>query len=393
MSRARSKIEDRILIVAPTGADAENSRKLLRDVGFVSLICSDIRQAVTKIGDGCGTLLMTEEALIPSHSSDLAKFLEAQPRWSDLPIVVITSTGGTNEATMAAVALLGPLSNVTLVERPLNTSTLIATLKAASRARGRQYEIRGLLEERDRLLASLEKRVAERTTKLQETVSELEAFSYSISHDLRAPLRAMQSFATILAEESADRINPQGQDCIRRIVTSAARMDQLIQDILSYSRVAHTDLTLQRVDLNELTRGIIESYPQFNAPFARIVVSGKLPCVRGNQAALTQCISNLLSNAVKFMDPKVTPHVRIRATKNSRHVRLFVADNGIGIPHNARKKIFGIFQQMDKGYEGTGIGLAIVRKAMDRMGGRITLESRLGRGSTFCLELKRDDTP
>ena len=235
----------------------------------------------------------------------------------------------------------------------------------------------------------LEERVQERTARLQETISELESFSYSISHDMRAPLRAMQSFAQILAEECGDRIGPEGKDYIRRIIGASDRMDRLIQDVLTYSRVTRTEVDLQPVDVEGLLDGIHETYPQFQPPQARIEIRRPIARAVGNEASLTQCLANLIGNAIKFVAPGVTPHVEIWSEVHGDRVRLYVRDNGIGIEPDAHEKIFHIFYQLDRTYPGTGIGLAVVRKAAERMGGRIGLESTPGRGSTFHLDLPK----
>ena len=235
---------------------------------------------------------------------------------------------------------------------------------------------------------TLEFHVLERTSKLQETIKELEAYSYSISHDLRAPLRAMQSFAAILGEDYGKEVGVEGKEYIRRIMTAGQRMDQLIQDVLVYSSVARIEMPLERIELASFIAGILESYPQFDAAHARIEVNVPLAPVRANSAALTQCVSNLIGNAIKFVAPGVKPHIRIWTEVGPDfRVRLFFQDNGIGIAKKAQEKIFGIFNQIDSGCGGTGIGLAVVRKAAERLGGSISLESEVGKGSTFRLEL------
>jgi PAS domain S-box-containing protein len=234
---------------------------------------------------------------------------------------------------------------------------------------------------------NLEREVQARTAKLRETVGELEAFSYSITHDMRAPLRAMQGFAIALQDEAAS-LTPDCRDYVRRIVNSANRMDQLITDVLNYSRSLRADMELKVVDFKTLTLGILESYPQFQAANVQVLLEGAFPKVRANEAALTQCISNLLNNAVKFVNPGTDPRVRIWAENTGPKVRFWFEDNGIGIKKEYQEKIWGLFQKLNRGFEGTGLGLAIVRKAADRMGGSVGVESETGTGSRFWLELQ-----
>ena len=173
------------------------------------------------------------------------------------------------------------------------------------------------LRERERQLrqwnTELERRVAERTATLAETISDLEDFSHSITHDLRAPLRAIRSFAQILGEECLSCGRPKAQEHIQRITSAAGRMDKLIQDVLQYSRLARSELRLGPVDVQALLRGIIETYPSFQPPQVEIQIEGTLPRVLGNEAALTQCFSNLLGNAIKFVAPGTRPKVRVWA--------------------------------------------------------------------------------
>ena len=235
----------------------------------------------------------------------------------------------------------------------------------------------------------LETLVERRTAKLRETIGELEAFSYSIAHDMRAPLRALQGFSHILLTEYAERLDNDGQRFLNRIANAADRMDKLIQDVLNYSRVVQSDFPLARVDVAQLLRGIIDTYPNFASEKTEILVREPMPHVFGNEAMLTQVFSNLIGNAVKFVAPGIRPRIEIGAETKGPRVRLAVQDNGIGIAAGQHEKIFEIFQQVEKGkgYEGTGIGLAIVKKAIERMGGTVGVESELGRGSTFWIEL------
>jgi PAS domain S-box-containing protein len=257
-----------------------------------------------------------------------------------------------------------------------------------------------LREAKDRLAdqaGELEKLVNERTAALSETVHELEAFSYSISHDLRAPLRAMNNFAQLLQDSYRSQIDETGRIYLDRISRSAERLDTLIQDVLNYARLVRAQVPLASVDLQRLFENIIYSYPDFQPPNANIQIEGALPSVLGHEGFLTQCISNLLSNAVKFVAPGVHPSVKIWADEsagaesNSRYIRLNFEDNGIGIAPENHQRIFRMFERIHSPveYEGTGIGLTIARKAVERMGGRIGFESQPGRGSKFWIELKK----
>ncbi len=237
----------------------------------------------------------------------------------------------------------------------------------------------------------LERLVAERTTKLQETVQELEGFSYSLVHDMRAPLRAMQQFSELAQESFVDCARPKGQDYLRRIKTAANRLDQLITDALNYSDLMRESLPLTRIDVGKLLHGIIETYPNLQPPAVSIHVEFDSLMLLGNQSLLTQVFSNGLGNAVKFMAPGVKPRVNVRAEVQAECVRIWVEDNGIGIPSAAHQKIFNMFERLHRAdeYPGTGIGLAIVRKAAERMGGRVGVESEPGKGSRFWFELPK----
>jgi PAS domain S-box-containing protein len=283
---------------------------------------------------------------------------------------------------------------------------------------------------------SLEKTVAERTASLRETVHELESWSYSIAHDMRAPLRSMQGYANFLKREYQQKLDDAARNYLQRIVASASRLDALITDVLNYSKIAQQELDLYPVHLEELIDGIVESYPNLQASKLDLEVDRPLPAVLANAGALTQVISNLLDNAVKFVKPGMKPRVRIRAelrtSARTAHLRgqiesamaestssppsnvdlalgfsegrrtalegpiarLWFEDNGIGIPSESLERIFGMFQRLHRQdqYDGTGIGLAIVRKAVDRMGGATGVESAPGHGSRFWVELRQPKT-
>jgi PAS domain S-box-containing protein len=240
--------------------------------------------------------------------------------------------------------------------------------------------------------AELEEMVEERTARLRDTVQELESFSYSIAHDMRAPLRAMQGFANIIAEDYSGQLPEQGKLYLARIRSAASRLDLLIQDVLNYSRVVRGELPMASVNTELLLKDIIESYPNLRVQGATIDMVSPLPIVEANAAALTQVFSNLLGNGVKFVKPGTQPRLKIWAESAHDPVaRLWFQDNGIGVEKTSRERIFQMFQRLNRPelYEGTGMGLAIARKAVERMGGNIGVESEPDHGSRFWVELKR----
>ncbi len=259
-----------------------------------------------------------------------------------------------------------------------------------------QKETEKALRESQKRLQSqaeeLERAVAARTEQLQATVAELEAFCYSLSHDMRAPLRAIQSYTQIVLDENCANLGSEGADFLKRVIRAAERVDRLIQDVLAYTRLSRHEIVLQPVDIERLITDIIQERPEFQSPKADIQIEGSLPLVLGHGVSLTQCVTNLLDNAVKFVAPGVRPNVRICSDAVDGQARLWFVDNGIGIDREAQRRLFEMFQRVHNNsqeYEGTGIGLAIVRKAVERMSGQVGVESEPGKGSRFWLQLQK----
>lgn len=249
--------------------------------------------------------------------------------------------------------------------------------------------LRDAREELSSYAQNLERVVTERTASLRQAIGQMEEFSYSVSHDLRAPARAMQGYAKAVLDDYGERLDDTGRLYLDRIVRSSTRMDKLIQDILCYSRLSRREMQVQPVSLDRLIEEIIQHYPEMQPPRAEVMVQGPLDSALGHEPSLTQAISNLLSNAVKFVAPGVQPRARIWTERINGRVRLWIKDNGIGIKPEHQGRLFGMFERIhpDSKYEGTGIGLAIVRKAVERMNGRAGVESDGSDGSHFWIEL------
>ncbi len=234
----------------------------------------------------------------------------------------------------------------------------------------------------------LEQKVLARTVELQRTINELEAFSYTVSHDLRAPLRAMQGYSNVLLEDFAEKWGTEEREILGRISKASERLDILIQDILTYSKVNKEHQAIVPIDLDRLVQDILTQYPTFQKSSLHIDVQRPLKTVLGHESGLTQVISNLLTNAVKFVADDHDPKIKIWTEAREFTVRLWIEDNGIGIDPIHHSRIFRMFEQVDgKKYEGTGMGLAIAKKAVETMQGSIGLESSLGQGTKMWIEL------
>lgn len=234
----------------------------------------------------------------------------------------------------------------------------------------------------------LEQRVKERTESLRQAVAQMEEFSYSVSHDLRSPLRAIQGYAQILAHDFAERLGADGLRYVEKILAAGGRLDRLTQDVLTYTRVTREDVEMGSVNLDTLVPALVEEYGMANQD-ARIEIEQPLGLVRGHEALLAQCLSNLIGNGLKFVDAGVHPRLRIWTEVNHAHTRILVADNGIGIHADDQSRIFQLFERLDTKHPGTGLGLAIVRKATERMHGTVGVTSEPGRGSIFWLEVPK----
>ncbi|WP_413171477.1 PAS domain S-box protein [Anabaena azotica] len=240
------------------------------------------------------------------------------------------------------------------------------------------------------LNATLEQRVEERTAQLNEVNQELKRFAYSVSHDLRSPLRAIRGLIEALIEDYGHLFDEMGQEYARHIAASAQRMDNLIQDLLAYSRLSQTDIQLEVVDLTMVMQNVLHQLEsERQAKQAEITVAFPLPQVIGQRIILTQVLINLLCNALKYVAPDIRPQVRVWAENQQDHIRLWIGDNGIGIEPEYQERIFEVFERLhtSDNYSGSGVGLAIVQKGIERMKGRVGVNSQPGEGSQFWIEL------
>lgn len=251
-------------------------------------------------------------------------------------------------------------------------------------------------EEIHRLNDELERRVRERTAQLEATNRELEAFCYSVSHDLRAPVRHLSGFAKLLQKRSAAALDEKGLRYLQNIDQSAEVMGQLVDDLLAFSRMGRSEMAAAPVDLAQLVREVQQTLAPECEGRSVIWEIGELPVVEGDAAMLRQVIINLLSNALKYTRPRAEARIEVGLLADGDRseramVTCFVRDNGVGFDMQYADKLFGVFQRLHRPeeFEGTGIGLALAQRIVTRHGGSVWADATLGGGATFSFSLPR----
>jgi signal transduction histidine kinase len=241
----------------------------------------------------------------------------------------------------------------------------------------------------------LEQRVQARTSQLEMANKDLESFSYSVSHDLRAPLRAINGFAQILARRHRECLDEEGQHYMDNVVEASTRMGILIDDLLQYSRVGRSSVRRQAVSLDDLFAQIIGDLSSRISETQAVIElppAGMMPGILSDPTILGQIFTNIIENALTYYRPNVPPFIRLTYQVEAGHHLFEIADNGIGIPAEYLEKIFNVFQRLHtiEEYPGTGIGLAIVKKSADLLGGRVWAGSTEGCGSTFWIQIPKE---
>jgi signal transduction histidine kinase len=239
--------------------------------------------------------------------------------------------------------------------------------------------------------SNLEDMVTQRTVELTATNQQLEAFVYSIAHDLRAPLRAMQGYSTMLIEHEGPALSEIGAGYANRINKAAQYMDALLSDLLAFSRISQQNVVLTEIDLQAVVEQVVGRLRgPIEEQHAKIQIAGLWPMVLAHEPTLVQVIFNLVSNALKFVVADRVPTITFQVENRGDRTRLWIEDNGLGIPLDYQEQIFRLFTRLNgEKFPGTGIGLAIVQKGVERLGGRLGLESTPGEGSRFWIELQR----
>lgn len=392
---------ERLLILAPFGRDGDLIAKLATGRGFEALATRDTTHFVHEFSQGLGAAVITEEALHSANSGEIVRVIDEQQPWSDAPFVVITSRADAEERAKRTVQLLQPLRNATIIERPVRPSTVASAFDAALRDRRRQYEVRELLEaqrasedalrqsERKyrELSADLEQRVQLRTQELIAANQEMEGFTYSVSHDLRGPLRAIASTSMILKMDFGHALPPEAISQLDRQVAASKKLADLIDDLLQLSRLSRQEMRRTTVDVTRIAQEIVADLRLHGIPENVNFDIHPGLTAEGDPLLIRLALLNLLDNAVKFSP--YGGNVTVGSMGHNGSTTIFVRDMGIGFENKYANKVFLPFERLvtDEQFPGTGIGLANVHRIVKRHGGRIWVESEPGHGSTFFFTL------
>ena len=372
-------VDGRVLVLAPTGRDGAATHAILATAGVSHDICATFDDLVRELRRGAAAILIPEEAIAPAHTAVLAGLVSDQPPWSDLPVLLLTYAGADSLASRVAIETLG---NVTLLERPLRTATLLSTVQSAVRARQRQYQIRGHLEERARAVESL--RIADQRK---------DEFLATLGHELRNPLAPLLTALHLL--KAAGVTDPTVVRVSGVMERQIAHLVRLVDDLLEVSRITRGVIQIHRepIELAAVARSAVEiSRPALIA--ARHTLHVDIPpepiAVSGDAVRLTQVLANLLTNAAKYTRAGGTVWLIVR--RDGERAVVTVRDNGIGIPPAHLDSIFDMFMQVDRSNRhaqgGLGLGLTIVRSLVAMHGGHVRARSSgPGAGSEFVVEL------
>lgn len=379
-----NNLNDRILVFASSRRDAQSTCKLFEAAGLSCVAVPDFGSLFAEIDRGAGVIIIAKEVLDRSSVQELKSHLDRQPRWSFLPLILLAGPGDLNKSSTAVMNLLHPLRNMTLLERPVRTSTLLSVVKAALADRQRQYELRDVLAE---LEISKSEAIAASEAK--------SSFLANMSHEIRTPLGAILGFSELL---TTDGVAPEEKltytQTIRR---NGQLLSALIDDVLDLAKVESGHLTIERIDVavRELFSDVISAM-QPRAFIKKVALSLTLAAdvpwiVNTDPVRFKQILINVVGNAIKFT---AQGEISVSVSSDASVLRILVSDTGIGITESQAQNLFSAFSQADSSitrrFGGTGLGLALSKKLAQALGGDLILKSsEKGRGSQFEISIAR----
>ena len=364
----RSAVEMRVLVLAPIGRDAELLANTLALLQIETAVADNAAALLRMLGEGAGAAIVAEEALRSELVHDLVSWLGSQPPWSDMPFIVLTSSGRPTRENHRRAEEIQALGNITLIERPVRPETVQSSARAALRARMRQYEVRS------------------RQEALLQANADLEQFAHSASHDLREPLRSIGIYSDLLSKKYGPLLDEKGLDFLASIQSGAKRMDALLTDLLSYAHASGiSDDGVEPVDAKRPLEAAIQGLAGAIQESGAQISAEEMPVVKMRESHLSQIFQNLIGNAIKYRKESDRLEIQVLARQSSEGWIFCISDNGIGVAGTYKESIFGLFNRLHTNakYPGTGMGLAICKRIVERYRGRIWVESEVEHGSKF----------
>jgi signal transduction histidine kinase len=378
MISSADMLKARILIVDDQKANVSLLEQMLNDAGYVSIASTmDPREVCELHRKNRYDLILLDLQMPGMDGFQVMVGLKTIESDGYLPVLVITALPGHKLRALKAGAR-------DFISKPFDLGEVLIRVY-------NMLEVRLLHLEIKRLYNQVEERVEQRTAELEESNKELEAFSYSVSHDLRAPLRALDGFSQAMLDDFGPQLPEEGQRYLKTIRYSAQQMSTLIDALLEFSRFNRQELDKQAVDTSKLVHSALD---ELGFPWQGRQVEiriGDLPVSSGDPVLLKQVWINLLSNALKYTNKREKAEIEIGSTKVNGAEAFFVRDNGTGFDMRYADKLFGVFERLHRmeDYEGTGIGLAMVQRIVKRHGGRVWADAALDRGATFHFTLTK----
>lgn len=421
--RTKSKSVE-ILIAEDSATQAEQLRHLLEERGYTVTAAVNGKLALEAARKRVPTLIISDIVMPEMDGFAFCKAVKADKSLKDIPVIIVTSLtsmqdivqglecGADNfirkpydpknllsrinyilsnrelrnnkKSQMGLEIYLAGKKHFITSEREQILDLLISSYEQA-------IQVNEELKLREKEVSALNVNLKLRAAELEAANKELESFSYSVSHDLRSPLRAIDGFSQILEEDHAVKLDDEGRRLLGVIRKSSQKMGALIDDLLAFSRLGRQAIAAVEVDMNALVEEVLRELPVGGAGEPPQIAVAKLPPARGDRALLKQVWINLLSNAVKFAGKIDEPHIEVSGHNDGADNVYSVKDNGVGFDMQYYNKLFGVFQRMhsNEQFPGTGVGLAIVQRVVTRHGGRVWAESKVGEGATFFFALPK----
>lgn len=380
-----------ILLVDDNAAKRQALAAALGELGQNLVLAGSSREALQLALQRDYAVLLLDVQMPDMNGFELAALIRSRPRSKHIPIIFITAY---NQAELDALQGYS-LGAVDYIYSPVIPEVLRAKVRVFIELAAAREKLEAEVTERRRKqeeITALNAELASRAAQLEAANQELEGFSYSVSHDLRAPVRSINAFSKILEEEYAGQLDDEGKRLLRIVTDQSRIMGQLIDDLLEFSRLGRRPISAREIDMTALATAAVRELAT-DRDRASAVKLNPLASALGDPALIKQVWINLLSNAIKFSSGRDKPEIEVSSHANGTHNVFCVKDNGAGFDMQYYDKLFGVFQRLHRSEEfsGTGVGLALVHRVLSRHGGSIWAEGEVGKGATFYFALPKGD--